>query len=65
MNAEREIISIVWYPHRPDWYEVIYADGDFERVPGTQADAKGAAEMLGLGPPQQDSGRTQWESKEQ
>ena len=31
----REIVSVVWYPHRPDWHEVVYSDGDFSRLAGT------------------------------
>jgi len=24
----------MWFPHRPDWHELVYSDGDPERVPG-------------------------------
>jgi len=65
VNAEREIVSIAWYPYRPDWYELSYADGDFERVPGTQAHAQGLAETLGMGPPQQHGESIQWERRGQ
>lgn len=48
MNAQRQIISIVWYPYRPDWYELDYADGDSERIPGTQVDAAALAQASGM-----------------
>jgi len=47
-KSTRTIVSIVWYPHRPDWHEVVYSNGDYERVPGTQADAAALAETLGM-----------------
>jgi hypothetical protein len=65
VNSGREIVSIAWYSHRPDWYELSYGDGAFERVPGTQAGAQGLAQTLGMGPPQSRSGSLQWERQGQ
>jgi len=44
----REIVSIVWYPHRPDWHEVIYSDGDVLRLAGALEVAATLAEALAL-----------------
>ena len=62
MNSEHEIVSIAWYEHRPDWYEVSYDDGDFERVPGGARDADAVAQILGM-EPESLPGGVQWERK--
>jgi hypothetical protein len=43
-EPKRTIVSIVWYPLRPDWYELTYDNGDYERVVGTLEDATALAE---------------------
>lgn len=63
VNKGREIVSIVWYPHRPDWHEVVYSDGYYERVPGNQADAAALAESLGMQWVLQEGTSIQWERK--
>jgi hypothetical protein len=60
VHSGRKIVSIAWYSYRPDWYELSYGDGTFERVPGTQADAQALAERLGM-EPQPRSGHVQWD----
>ena len=60
----REIVSIVWYPHRPDWHEVVYADGDCQRLPGTLEDAAALAEALRLELVTTPDGSVQWDRKE-
>ena len=47
-NEGREIVSIVWYPYRPDRHEVVYSNGDFARLPGTLEVAAVLAEALRL-----------------
>jgi len=61
VNEGREIVSIVWYSHRPDWHELTYADGDFERVPGTLEDAAALAEALKMKLVSDQSGSVRWE----
>jgi len=53
----------VWFPHRPDWHELVYTDGDFERVPGTLADASALAEALKLELVTTPDGSVQWDRK--
>jgi len=48
VNEGREIVSIMWFPHRPDWHELVYPDGEFQRVPGTLEDTAALAEALKL-----------------
>ena len=43
-KAKRTAVTIVWYSHRPDWHELVFSDGDYERVPGTLEDAAALAE---------------------
>jgi len=60
---EREIVSIVWFPHRPDWHEVVYSDGDFLRLAGTLQDASTLAETLALELITTPDGSVQWDRK--
>lgn len=46
VNEGREIVSIVWYSHRPDWHEVVYSDGQYQRLLGTLEDAAALADAL-------------------
>ena len=64
MNEGREIVSIVWYSYRPDWHELVYSDGDYERVPGSLADATALAEGLQFELVSERGGCVQWERKE-
>jgi len=63
VNDGREIVSIVWYPHRPDWHELSFDNGDFERVPGTLEDAAALAEALKLELVSEQGGRVEWDRK--
>ena len=45
MIEGREVVSIVWFQHRPDWHELVYLDGDYERVPGSREDAAHALKL--------------------
>jgi len=63
-ESTRAIVSIVWYPHRPDWHEVVYSDGDYGRLPGTLDDAAAFAEALGLELVTTPDGSVQWDRKE-
>jgi len=63
VNEGREIVSIVWYAHRPDWHELVYADGDFQRVPGTLEDAAALAEALQMELGTEEDGSVQWYRK--
>ena len=60
---EREIVSVIWYPHRPDWHEVVYSDGDFARLPGPLEDTAALAESLGLKLVTTPDGSVQWDRK--
>jgi hypothetical protein len=62
VDADREIVTISWYQHRPDWYELVYADGTFERVPGGEKDADKVAQILGM-VPESLPGGMQWERR--
>jgi len=61
MNTQRQIISIVWYPYRPDWYEMDYADGHSERIPGTLVDAADLAQAGGMKLVPTQNGTVRWE----
>jgi len=63
VNEGREIVSIMWYPHRPDWHEVVYADGDYQRLPGTLQDAVALAGALKLKLVTTPDGSVQWDRK--
>ena len=43
-----EIVGIEWLPWRPDWYELVRADGESERTKGTRADAITRANAHGM-----------------
>jgi len=61
VNEGREIVSIMWFPHRPDWHEVVYSDGDSGRLPGTLEDAAALAESLRLEFVTTSDGSVQWD----
>jgi len=61
VDEGREIVSIVWYSHRPDWHEVVYSDADYRRLPGTLEDAAALAEALGLEVVTSPDGSVQWD----
>ena len=61
MSDGREIVSITWYSHRPDWHELVYDNGDYERVPGGVEDAAGLAEALKLELMPERAGMVLWE----
>ena len=63
VNEEREIVSIEWYPHRPEWHELVYDNGNYERVPGGLEDAAALAEVLKLEPMPESPGMVQWKRK--
>jgi len=64
VNEGRQVVSIVWYPHRPDWHEVVYSDGEYQRYPGTLEDAAALAESLRLELVTTPDGSVQWDRKE-
>jgi hypothetical protein len=59
----REIVSIEWYSHRPDWHELAYSDGDYERVPGGLVDAAALAEALKMELVTERGDTVQWDRK--
>ena len=63
VNEGREIVGIVWYSYRPDWYELVYADGDSERIPGTQVDAAELANAAGMTLVPTRDGTVRWDRK--
>ena len=48
MVEGREPVSVIWYQHRPDWHELVFDDGGYERVPGGLEDAASLSEALKL-----------------
>ena len=46
--AERKVTSIVWRQMAPNEIELVYSDGDLERIPGTHADAAQMAKTAGM-----------------
>jgi len=61
VNEGREIVSIAWYSHRPDWHELLYADGGYERVLGGLETAEALAMALKLERMPHGLGMVQWE----
>ena len=59
--TSRRVVAIGWYPYRPDWYELEYDDGDFERVPGTEEDADELAKASGMVRVLSKDGTVRWE----
>jgi len=59
----REIVSVIWYPHRPDWHEAVYSDGDVARLHGNLEDAATLAETLALELVTTSDGSVQWDRK--
>lgn len=64
MDERREIMSIQWFPWRPDWYELVYDDGDSERVRGPQADAAMLAAARGMHLASTRDGTVQWDRRD-
>jgi len=64
VNDGREIVSIEWYSHRPDWHELTYDDGDVERVPGNLEDAAALAEALKLALAPEGERVVRWERRD-
>ena len=60
---ERQIVSIVWLPYRPDWYELVYDDGASERIRGGQADAATLAQAGGMQRVPTRDGTVEWGRK--
>jgi hypothetical protein len=48
MDEKPEIVGIQWLPWRPDWYELVHADGESERTKGTRSDAATRASADGM-----------------
>ncbi len=46
--TERPIATIIWRQYAPKEIELVYVDGQEERVPGTHADAAAMAEAAGI-----------------
>ena len=63
-KSTRTIVSIAWYPHRPDWHELTYDNGDYERVPGTLEDAAALAEALKMESVPTRGGSVQWDRQD-
>jgi hypothetical protein len=64
VDEGREIASIVWFSHRPDWHELVYSDGADERVPGGLEDAAALAESLKMELIFERGDTVQWDRKE-
>jgi hypothetical protein len=63
MDEQPEIVGIQWFPGRPDWYELVRADGESERTKGTRADAATRASADGMQPVPDGDGTLQWDRK--
>jgi len=63
-NERREIVSIAWYSHRPDWHELVYDNNDYERVPAGLEDAAALAESLKFVAMPDTVGMVHWQHQE-
>ena len=59
----REIVSVMWFRHRPDWHELLYSDGDYERVLGGLDDASALAQGLKMELVIERGDTVQWDRK--
>ena len=63
MDEKPEIVSIRWLPWRPDWYELVRANGESERAKGTRVDAAVRASADGMHPVADGDGTLRWDRK--